>query len=180
MKQKSVVVAILAGFSMVAGATAQGHSMKDCPMAQAHQHEAGNHQHDSMNERGDKGMGFDHLKTTHHFRLLTDGGAIEVSANEAKDTISRDKIRGHLGHIAVMFTEGNFSIPMFVHDQVPPGVETMKQQKDAISYKYEQTERGGRVRISTSNADALRAVHEFLRFQIQEHQTVDPLDPGKH
>ena len=180
MMRKSFVVAILVGFSLVSGAAAQGHSMKECPMAQAHQHEGSNHQHDSMNERGDKGMGFDHLKTTHHFRLFADGGAIEVSANEAKDSVSRDQIRGHLGHIAGMFSEGNFSIPMFVHDQVPAGVETMKQQNGAISYKYEQTERGGRVRISTSNADALRAVHEFLRFQIQEHQTGDPLEAGKH
>ena len=180
MKTRFVGVAILAGFSMVVGATAQGHSMKDCPMAQVHPHEGTGHQHDSMNERGDKGMGFDHLKTTHHFRLFTDGGAIEVSANQAKDSASRDKIREHLGHIVRMFSEGNFSIPMFIHDQVPPGVETMKQQKGGISYKYEQTERGGRVRISTSNADALRAIHEFLRFQIQEHQTGDPLEVNKH
>ena len=27
-----------------------------------------------MNERGDHVMGFDHTKTTHHFRLLADGG----------------------------------------------------------------------------------------------------------
>ena len=180
MKKKSVVVAILAGFSMVVGASCQDLSMKNCPMAQVHQHEGTEHQHGSMNERGDQGMGFDHLKTTHHFRLLADGGAIEVSANEAKDGVSRDKIRGHLRHIAGMFSEGNFSIPMFIHDQVPPGVETMKQQKEAISYKYEQTERGGRVRISTSDADALKAIHDFLRFQIQEHQTGDSLEASKH
>ena len=79
-----------------------------------------------------------------------------------------------------MFSQGNFSIPMFVHDQTPPGVETMKQQKGAITYKYEQTERGGRVRISTGNGEALKAIHEFLRFQIQEHQTGDPLEVSKH
>lgn len=180
MNKKSVVVAILAGFSMVVGATAQDLSMKDCPMAQVHQHEGTDHQHGSMNERGDQGMGFDHLKTTHHFRLFADGGAIEVNANEPKDGVSRDKIRGHLRHIAIVFSEGNFSIPMFIHDQVPPGVETMKQQKEAINYKYEQTERGGRVRISTSNAEALRAIHDFLRFQIQEHKTGDPSDVNKH
>jgi hypothetical protein len=55
----------------------------------------------------------------------------------------------------------------------------MKQRKAAISYKYEQTERGGRVRISTSNAEALRAIQEFLRFQIQEHQTGDPSEVSK-
>jgi hypothetical protein len=177
MNQKYVVVPILIGFSMIA-ASAQDHSMKDCPMAQDHHHGNMNHR-DSVNARGDKGMGFDHLKTTHHFRLFADGGAIEVSANEANDSVSQDQIRGHLGQIARMFSEGNFSIPMFVHDQVPPGVETMKQQKAAISYRYERTESGGQLRISTSNAEALRAIHEFLRFQIQEHQTGDPSEVNK-
>ena len=178
MSKKYVVVPILIGFSMIV-ASAQDHSMKDCPMAQDRHREGMNH-HDSVNERGDQGMGFDHLKTTHHFRLFADGGAIEVSANEVKDSVSQDKIRGHLGHIARMFSEGNFSIPMFVHDQIPPGVETMKQQKAAINYRYERTEGGGQVRISTSNPEALKAIHEFLRFQIQEHQTGDPLEVSKH
>jgi hypothetical protein len=32
-------------------------------------------QDEKMNERGDHVMGFDHTKTTHHFRLLSDGGS---------------------------------------------------------------------------------------------------------
>src|SRR5215217_516885 len=48
------------------------------------------HQMDEMNKRGDKQMGFAHLKTTHHFRLATDGGSIQVEANDLKDTESRD------------------------------------------------------------------------------------------
>ena len=179
MNKKYMTVPILIVLSMVVGASAQTHLMKDCPMAQDHQHKGMDH-HDGMTERGDQGMGFDHLKTTHHFRLFADGGAIEVTANDAKDGVSRDKIRGHLEHIARMFSEGNFSIPMFVHDQVPAGVEMMKDQKTNISYKYEQNDRGGRVRISTRNAEALKAIHEFLRFQIQEHQTGDALEVTRH
>ena len=173
MNKKLVFAAILLGLAMVSGAGAQDHSMKDCPMAQTQQQKGIDH-HARMNGRGDQGMGFDQSKTTHHFRLFADGGAIEVSANEVTDSASRDEIRSHLGHIARMFSEGNFSIPMFVHDQVPPGVETMKEQKSAIRYKYEETERGGQVRISTSNPEALRAIHAFLRFQIEEHRTGDP------
>ena len=44
---------------------------------------------DEMNKRGDKHMGFDHLKTTHHFLLSKDGGAIQVAANDPKDTAER-------------------------------------------------------------------------------------------
>jgi hypothetical protein len=32
------------------------------------------------------------------------------------------------------------------------------------------------VSIKTANAEALAAVHEFLRFQIEDHQTGDPLE----
>ena len=52
----------------------------------------------------------------------------------------------------------------------------MKSLKSAISYKFEETERGGRVRISTDDPQALTAVQSFLRFQITEHKTGDPLE----
>src|SRR5512137_269646 len=44
----------------------------------------------AMNARGDRAMGFSHDKTTHHFVLLPDGGAIELTANDGRDTLSRD------------------------------------------------------------------------------------------
>ena len=121
-------------------------------------------------------MGFSQEKTTHHFRLFKDGGAIEVNANEAKDTQSLNQIRMHLPHIAMMFSEGNFSTPMLVHDELPPGAETLAKMKTEIIYKYEETEKGGRVRIKTNNAQALSAIYEFLRYQIKEHQTGDSME----
>lgn len=133
---------------------------------------------DEMEKRGDKVMGFDHLKTTHHFVLLRDGGNIEVNANPAEDTASRDDIRNHLSHIAMMFAEGDFKAPMLIHDQNPPGVDVMQRLKSEIKYTFEKTARGGRVKISSSNAEALRAIHEFLRFQIKEHKTGDSLEVG--
>jgi hypothetical protein len=135
------------------------------------------HDHDKshcdMISRGNKAMGFDAAKTTHHFTLSSAGGAIEVSANSAADTDSRNEIQQHLQHIAQKFKEGDFDIPMFVHDQVPPGVPAMKRLKDAITYEYVATEHGTRVVISTTNPNALSAIHDFLRFQIQEHHTGD-------
>ena len=133
--------------------------------------------HDDVNRRGDHEMGFSHEKTAHHFRLAKDGGAIEVTANNPSDTKSRDQIRQHLTHIAMMFSAGNFNAPMLIHDQTPPGVQVMKRLKSQIKYEFENMESGGRVRISTSNREAIDAVHEFLRFQINDHQTGDPLTP---
>src|SRR5258705_2563079 len=132
-------------------------------------------QHDKMNEQGDQVMGFDHTKTTHHFLLLSDGGAIEVGANSSEDTESRDQIRMHLGHIAKMFAGGNFKAPMLVHGQIPPGVPVMQKLKNDIQYKFEEMEQGAQIRISTSSPEALQAIYEFLRFQIEEHKTGDPV-----
>ena len=129
--------------------------------------------HQGVVQRGDEVMGFSHEKTTHHFRLDSDGGTIEAEANDAKDTASRDQIRSHFGHIVTMFAGGNFSAPMLIHAQNPPGTETMKRLRDAIEYKMESTEKGGRIRITTKDPEALRAVHEFLRFQIADHHTGD-------
>jgi hypothetical protein len=140
------------------------------PQKSAHNHD----QHaDGVNRRGDHAMGFSHTKTTHKFLLKTAGGVIQVEANQAEDTTSRDQIRQHLRHIAKKFAAGDFAAPMFIHAQTPPGVPAMQRLKAAIKYEYEETERGARVRISTREAEAVKAIHEFLRFQIKDHQTGD-------
>jgi len=128
--------------------------------------------------RGDEAMDFDQAKTTHHFKLLPDGGAIEITANDPSDVASRDAVRQHVAKIATMFGQGNFNIPMLVHGQKPPGVDTMTRLKSSLDYAAENLPNGGRVRITTSNPEAQSAVHDFLRFQIQEHKTSDsPADP---
>ena len=135
--------------------------------------------HDAVIQRGDKVMGFAHDKTTHHFRLKADGGAIEVEANDPNDAASRDQIRTHLQHIARKFAAGDFTAPMMIHAQNPPGVPTMKRLKAVIKYQFEETERGGSVRISAGEAKALEAIHEFLRFQISDHKTGDSTEVEK-
>jgi hypothetical protein len=123
--------------------------------------------------RGDHAMGFSHEKTKHHFELLPDGGVIQVDANSDLDNSTRDQIRMHLTHIAAMFRAGNFDVPMFIHDTVPPGVPVMKEKHDAIRYAFASTPKGARVRIVTHDPIALKAVHEFLKFQIDDHRTGD-------
>ena len=128
-----------------------------------------------MKHRGAEAMGFDQETTTHHFRLTETGGVIEVSANAADDTTGRDQIRAHLTEIAADFARGNFEKPFVTHAEIPPGAETMKRLAGRIRYAFEATPRGGLVRIATDDAAARRAVHEFLRYQITQHATRDPL-----
>ena len=129
--------------------------------------------HSQMNVRGEKGMGFSQTATTHHFFLTANGGVIQVEANEASDAVNRDAIRMHLRHIADAFGKGDFNIPMFVHDTVPPGVPEMKTLRNEIHYTAENLPNGARVIIASTNKAAINAIHDFMRFQIEEHRTGD-------
>lgn len=146
-----------------------------------HSHDHAAHHHAAVDKRGDQVMGFSHEKTRHTFRLIADGGAIEVRANDADDAESIAAIRAHLKEIEKDFTAGTFIKPDQIHGKLPDGAEVMKELRTEIEYRYEDVERGGRVRITTANARALEAVHRFLKFQIEDHRTgdsteVEPVD----
>ena len=166
MKTRSILASLILAFATVVIVYAQhpkqGHNNKTSD--------------EEMNKRGDHVMGFDHTKTTHHFLLQEAGGSIEVTANSSDDVASSEQIRMHLKHIVMMFAEGNFNAPMLIHDQTPPGVPVMQELKNEIKYNFEEIDRGAAVRISTKNPLALKAIHDFLRFQIKEHKTGDSLD----
>ena len=140
--------------------------MRLCPLQEPHTH---------MDERGAAGMGFSQSATAHHFLIQANGGVIQVAAKDLGDGESRDDIRHHLKHITHAFANADFDIPMFVHDTTPPGVPEMKSLREKISYTFEETPGGGQVLIRTANSQALAAIHKFLKFQIEEHQTGDPL-----
>ncbi len=165
MKIALLMCAVLASLTIHAQDNMQGAP----PPASADQHAAG------VDMRGDHAMGFSHENTRHHFEQLSDGGIIEVDANHESDVATRDQIREHLKHIAAMFSANDFEIPMFIHDTIPPGVPVMKQKRGEITYTYLATQRGAMVRIVTHDSEALKAVHEFLAFQIKDHRTGDPV-----
>jgi hypothetical protein len=126
-----------------------------------------------VNEHGDHVMGFSHEKTTHHFELHYDGGIIDVRADDVKDIQSRDQIRSHFHHIAQMFAGGNFNAPMLVHSTNVPGTAEMTKLKDQLHWDLEETPRGARIKITADNKAALTALHQFLKFQIEDHKTGD-------
>jgi hypothetical protein len=55
----------------------------------------------------------------------------------------------------------------------------MQERTNALTFRFEETDAGARVRITTSDVKARNAVHEFLRYQIREHATGDPLTISK-
>lgn len=90
-----------------------------------------------------------------------------------KDTESRDQIRSHFQHIAQMFAADKFNAPMLVHSTTVPGTATMTRLKDQLHWELQETSRGARIKITADNKLALDAVHEFLKFQIEDHKTGD-------
>lgn len=167
MKIPYAAAAFLVLCSSVTAQQSPNADPQKCPMHDAH---------DAMNQRAEHAMGFSQTATTHHFFLKPDGGVIQVEADDSADATSRDQIRMHLQHIAHAFQSGDFDTPMFVHDTIPPGEPEMKRLQKNIRYTFEETAAGGRVVISTTDKDAIAAVHAFLRFQIDEHKTGDPIE----
>jgi hypothetical protein len=118
-------------------------------------------------------MVFSRDSTAHHFELTNDGEVIDVRVNDVKDTLGRDQIRNHFRHIAQIFADGNFNAPMLIHGPDVPGTATMKRLKDQLHWQLEDTPRGAKLLITADNKPALDAIHDFLRFQIEDHQTGD-------
>jgi SAM-dependent methyltransferase len=176
---RTVVLCVLVGLvGAVPAALAQHPPM---PPGMTHEEHMAQMKKDAeMKRHGDSAMGFDQDKTTHHFVLTAEGGSIAVDANDPADVASRDQIRAHLKDIAAAFGKGDFDKPLETHSEVPPGVTVMQHLQADISYTYQDTPRGGIVRIVTANAEARAAVHQFLTYQITEHKTGDPLTPQDH
>ena len=130
--------------------------------------------HAGIDRRGDQVMGFSHQQTAHHFLIEPEGGTIRVDVKDSKDAASLQQIQSHLAEVARQFAAGDFSMPRQIHDRVLPGVPEMIERKDAISWKFEELETGGKVVIRTADPAALAAIHEFLKAQIGDHRTGDP------
>ena len=75
---------IVIAFLLSCGLQVAAQDMQSCPMRKEHMKDSSQHQAD-VEKHGDQAMGFPHDKTTHHFRLYSDGGAIEVTANDGND-----------------------------------------------------------------------------------------------
>jgi hypothetical protein len=169
---RPVATFTLSLFGLCAAATAQHSAM---PAGMTHeQHMQQMKRDEAVKDHGNQAMGFDQDTTTHHFTLEVTGGAIAVDVNVPSDTKGIEQIRAHLKEIAVAFKQGDFGKPFLTHSEQPPGVPTLQRLKAEIAYHYADTSRGAIIRIVTSSAEALEALHAFLRYQITEHRTGDP------
>lgn len=122
----------------------------------------------ALQQRGETAMGVDQYASAHVFEPLPDGGRI-VLQMKAPHAAEEGKIRAHMRTIAAAFSSGDFSVPGFVHDSVVPGTAVMSRLRAEISYAPRDIERGGELRLTTRNPEAVRAIREFLEFQTMDH-----------
>lgn len=60
-----------------------------------------------------------------------------------------------------------------------PGTRVMAARRDAITYRYAELPRGGEVRITTRDPDALAAIHQFMASQRRDHHAGGMHDTAK-
>jgi hypothetical protein len=123
----------------------------------------------ALQERGRAAMGVDQNASKHRFDDLPDGGRIELRQT-LPDSAGSAAIRAHLAGIARAFAAGDFTIPGVVHAGPVPGTRVMALKQELIGYRFRALPGGGEVRLSTRDPEALRAVHQFLSFQREEHR----------
>jgi hypothetical protein len=122
-----------------------------------------------VQSRGHTAMGVDQYTSAHRFDDLPDGGRIELQRG-ADDPEGVRVIRAHLREIADAFARGDFRTPAFVHAGEVPGTAVMAAKRGAIAYTFRELPRGGEVRITTADPEAVRAIHAFLAFQRTDHR----------
>lgn len=124
----------------------------------------------ALQERGSSaaGMGVDQQTSVHQFDLLPDGARIEL-LRAVDDSAGVVQIRQHLRAISVAFAAGNFTTPAFVHMQQVPGTAVIAAKRNVIAYQMMELPRGGELRITTTDSEALAAIRDFIMFQRQDH-----------
>ena len=118
--------------------------------------------------RGGVAMGVNQYTSRHVFEPLPDGGRILLQ-RDAADSEGAAQIRRHMHEIAGRFAAGDFTLPGFVHARAVPGTEIMAARRAAITYAVDTLTRGAALRIRSADSTAVRAIHEFLAFQRQDH-----------
>jgi hypothetical protein len=121
-----------------------------------------------VQRRGEVVMGVNQYTSRHVFESLADGGRIELQ-RDVDDSAGAAQIRRHMQVIARQFAAGDFRLPGVVHARDVPGARVMADRRSAISYTVESLPRGAALRVRSDDTVALRAIHEFLAFQRQDH-----------
>lgn len=125
-----------------------------------------------VQDRGASVMGVDQYTSQHVFESLPDGGRIVLERDDLTDTAAVRAIQAHMRDIERAFRAGDFNAPFQVHALVVPGTGVMAEKRAVITYVASDLPRGGQLRVTSRDAGAVAAVHQFLAFQRTDHRAV--------
>ena len=134
----------------------------------------------AVQDRGAAVMGVDQYTSAHVFEERPDGGRIVLERADAADSAGIATIRAHMREIASAFARGDFTAPGLVHAQDVPGTSVMAVRRDALTYTAQDRPRGAEVRIISTDAAVVAAVHAFLAFQRSDHRAAGHEAHGEH
>ena len=129
--------------------------------------------------RASKVSGFDSERVNLHFYILKNGGAVEVTAKDPNDEATIKAIQAYLKKESDLWTKGNFETVTVVYGRPPEGTMQLKKLRDDVTFHAVQEENGAVIRMFTVNPTAKAAIHDYLRFQIDQLKTGDPTTPAE-
>ena len=125
----------------------------------------------AMLERGDIAMGFNQSAIHHHFMATSTGGEIMIMSLNTSDTKTINEISSHVKDIQYEFSQGNFTKPFYIHDQVVLGTDVMIAKKNLIQYSIENIDGGSILILTTHDSELLDAIQKFMNFQSSQHMS---------
>ena len=123
----------------------------------------------TMLERGNVAMGFNQTKIHHHFMSTTTGGEIMIMSENMSDLQTINEIKSHVKDIQYEFSQGNFTKPLYIHDQIVPGTDIMTAKKNLINYSIKDIDGGSVLILTTNDTQLLNAIQQFMNFQSSQH-----------
>ncbi len=128
-----------------------------------------------LDARFSKALGTDTNKVTQHYHLVKNGGVIEFAAKDPSDTATIVAIQKYLNAQKDLFEKGKTDADADAHGRIPDGLPVLKKLRNEITFFAVKNEDGAVLRMFTTNLQARQAIQEFMKFEINEHKTGDPL-----
>ena len=128
-----------------------------------------------VNSRFGKALGTDVEKIVQHYYLLKNGGVMEFTAKDPGDTSTISALQKYMNAQKDLFEKGKIDADAEVHSRVPDGVPALKKLRNEITFFAVKSENGAALRMFSVDNEARQAIQQFLKFQISEHKTGDPM-----
>lgn len=129
----------------------------------------------SFNTRFSKALGTDVDKVVQHYYLVKNGGVIEFTAKDPADNATIATVQKYLEAQKDLFEKGKAEADAEIYGKIPDGLPALKKLRNEITFFAVNTDSGAALRMFSVNEQARQAIQDFMKFQINEHKTGDPL-----